>query len=284
MDRRLGRWYVGLMVGWAASGSSPAQVPENLVVEGVPPIPPALVRAVRPYLEFRTATLQDWHPKHRHLLITTRFADTAQLHLVKQPGGARHQLTFLPEPVAGGWFQPQTGAFIVLMQDSGGGEFYQFYRLELDSGRITLLTDGRSRNTGPRWSRSGRWLAYSSTRRTGRDTDVYVMDPSRPETDRCVCVLSWGWLERVGLDTGRVPAVAPPIHLDQRKPTGTGRRAHWCAPSSQPRLDREGGLGPCAVCSRWPRSVRDHRLGLGVFAVGPTGLGHRPSELAAASG
>jgi dipeptidyl aminopeptidase/acylaminoacyl peptidase len=143
-------------------------------------------------LEFRTATLQDWHPKHRHLLITTRFADTAQLHLVKQPGGARHQLTFLPEPVAGGWFQPQTGAFIVLMQDSGGSEFYQFYRLELDSGRITLLTDGRSRNTGPRWSRSGRWLAYSSTRRTGRDTDVYVMDPSRPETDRCVCVLSGG--------------------------------------------------------------------------------------------
>lgn len=189
---KLRRWVAGGLWAWAAVGLSQIKPPENLVVDGVPGVPTALVQAVRPYLEFRTATVQDWHPQHRHLLITTRFADAAQLHLVRQPGGARQQLTFLPEPVAGGWFEPRTGAYLVFMQDSGGGEFYQLYRLNWENGQVTRLTDGQSRNTGPRWSRTGRWLAYASTRRNGRDTDLYVMDPAQPQTDRRVCELTGG--------------------------------------------------------------------------------------------
>ncbi len=56
------------------------------------------------------------------MLISTRFGNTAQLHLVKMPGGARRQLTFFPEPVGGGSFRPKTGEFIVFEQDNGGGE------------------------------------------------------------------------------------------------------------------------------------------------------------------
>jgi len=37
----------------------------------------------------------DWNPLRREMLISTRFGDTPQLHLVKSPGGARQQLTFL---------------------------------------------------------------------------------------------------------------------------------------------------------------------------------------------
>jgi hypothetical protein len=79
-----------------------AQMPENMVAEGVPPVPAALRADVGRYLEFRTASFQAWHPVRREMLITTRFADAAQLHWVNHPGGARRQLTFLPEPVAGG--------------------------------------------------------------------------------------------------------------------------------------------------------------------------------------
>ena len=81
-----------------------AQVPENLVVDGIPAIPPALRADAGRYLEFRTAALQSWHPVRREMLVTTRFADSAQLHLVRQPGGARRQLTFFTEPVAGAQF------------------------------------------------------------------------------------------------------------------------------------------------------------------------------------
>ena len=177
--------------GWAIGF---AQLPDNLVVEGVPPVPPELKSNLGRYLEFRAAGFNDWHPLKREMIITTRFADAAQLHLVKMPGGARRQLTFLPEPVAYGTLDPKEGAFAVLSQDTGGGEFYQLYRYDLKDGRITLLTDGKSRNTDPHWSNSGEWLAYSSTRRTGRDTDLYLMNPRQPEGDRLLLkVQGGGW-------------------------------------------------------------------------------------------
>ncbi len=64
-----------------------AQVPDNLVVEGVPPITPELRKDVGRYLEFRAASFNNWHPQRREMLISTRFADSTQLHLVKAPGG-----------------------------------------------------------------------------------------------------------------------------------------------------------------------------------------------------
>lgn len=79
-----------------------AQVPDNLVVEGVPSITPGLRKDVGRYLEFRAASFNNWHPQRREMLISTRFADSTQLHLVKAPGGARRQLTFFPDPVLPG--------------------------------------------------------------------------------------------------------------------------------------------------------------------------------------
>lgn len=175
-----------------AAGSVVAQVPDNLVVEGVPPIPPELKASAGRYLESRAAGFSDWHPQHREILITTRFADAAQLHIVKSPGGARRQLTFYSEPVGGGLYDPVAGAFVVFAQDSGGGEFFQFYRQDFADGRVTLLTDGKSRNTGPRWSNTGRLLAYTSTRRNGRDTDLYVMNPREPGSDRLLAQVEGG--------------------------------------------------------------------------------------------
>ena len=176
------------------AASAFAQVPENLVVDGIPAIPAELKADVSRYLEFRAAVFNSWHPEKREMLITTRFADAMQLHHVKMPGGARRQLTFLPEPVAGGSFRPKTGEFIVFSQDVGGGEFYQLYRYEPDSGKVTLLTDGKSRNTGGHWAESGKAIAYTSTRRNGKDNDIYIMDPAKPESNRMVLqVEGGGW-------------------------------------------------------------------------------------------
>src|SRR5207245_1024269 len=85
-----------------ASAKEPGVVKpgENLVVENIPPIPTDVAEKVNRYGEFRSAGMQDWHPTRRELLITTRFADVPQVHLVKTPGGARTQLTFYPDRVA----------------------------------------------------------------------------------------------------------------------------------------------------------------------------------------
>jgi dipeptidyl aminopeptidase/acylaminoacyl peptidase len=171
-----------------------AEVPDNLVVEGIPRIPLELKRDASRYLEFRTAVFAAWHPVRREMLIGTRFSDTLQLHVVAQPGGARRQVTFLPEPVAGGQFEPRQGRFVVFSQDVGGGEFYQLHRLDLADGRVTLLTDGRSRNGNARFSRDGRWLYHNSTRRNGRDTDVWRLDPLKPESAESILqVQGGGW-------------------------------------------------------------------------------------------
>ncbi len=184
-----------LALGLALLTASPllaAPFADNLVVQGVPEISPDLQKEVGRYLEFRSAGMADWHPKKREMLIATRFADTPQLHYVKSPGGARTQMTFSSEPIGSGSFRPKTGEFIVFAQDKGGNEFYQFYRFDLKDGRITLLTDGASRNTGAKWSTSGQQIAYTSTRRTGRDNDVYLIDPANPKSDRKLVELKGG--------------------------------------------------------------------------------------------
>jgi len=182
----------------AASGRDepgPVVPGENLVVDGIPPIPARMAEGVNRYTEFRTATLAAWHPVRREILITTRFADTNQVHRVRTPGGARTQLTFFPDRVSSVSYEPVAGEFFVFGKDRGGDEFTQLYRDDVASGTLTLLTDGgRSQNGAVRWSTKGDRIAYASTRRNGRDRDVYVMDPRDPRTDRLVLqVEGGGW-------------------------------------------------------------------------------------------
>src|SRR5947209_8146937 len=124
---------------------------ENLVVEGVPPIPASLAETVGRYTYFRGASLQSWDPINREMLISTRFADTSQIHLVKMPGGARTQLTFYPDSVSGAGYSPVKNDSFVFVKDIGGNEFFQVYRFENASGDVTLLSDGKSRNVAPVW-------------------------------------------------------------------------------------------------------------------------------------
>lgn len=163
----------------------------NLLVSGVPEIPPELKEKLGQYLNARSAGLSDVAPEGDAVLITTRFGNTSQLHLVERPMGARRQLTFFEEPIAGGTFARSPAGRgsnyadqqpIYFLQDVGGGEFYQIYRLDRKTGRPTLLTDGRSRHGGVALSPDGKLAAFSSTARNGRDTDVYVVDLASPET------------------------------------------------------------------------------------------------------
>jgi dipeptidyl aminopeptidase/acylaminoacyl peptidase len=166
--------------------------PDNLIVDRVPKIPASIADVAGRYGSYRSATLLDWHPTQREMLISTRFADTPQLHLVKMPLGERQQLTFFPDAVSNARFEPQDGHYIVFSKDIGGGEWYQLYRYDVDSGGVTLLTDGKSRNLLGPWSSHGDRIAYMSTRRTGQDTDLWVMNPAEPKSDRLLTQLSGG--------------------------------------------------------------------------------------------
>jgi len=159
---------------------------ENLVAEGIPKIPASLAESVRRYGEFRFAGLLSWHPTRREMLIQTRFADTTQVHLVKSPGGARTQLTFFPDRVSGARFEPTKGDSFLFAKDVGGGEFFQIYLYDSNTGDIKLLTDGKSRNTGPRWSYQGDRIAHGSTKRNGNDVDIWAVSPSDPASAKMI--------------------------------------------------------------------------------------------------
>ncbi|MEN6577979.1 MAG: prolyl oligopeptidase family serine peptidase [Phycisphaerales bacterium] len=95
---------------------------ENLVTQGLPPIPASLADEVRRYTESHSASLADWHPTERSILISTRFANTAQIHCVKQPGGARTQLTFFDEPIGDASYEPGSGRCFLFTKDMGGND------------------------------------------------------------------------------------------------------------------------------------------------------------------
>src|SRR5258707_3045377 len=164
----------------------------NLVVENIPPVPAAIAEKAAQHGEVRSAAFEDWDPSRREMLISTRFADVPQIHLVKMPAGARTQLTFFPDAVRQAVFNPKRGDYFLFSKDIGGGEFYQFYRYDVSSGDITLLTDGKSRNVGSVWAHEGDKIAYGSTRRDGNDVDIWVMDPAERKSDHMLEKLEGG--------------------------------------------------------------------------------------------
>ncbi len=201
----------------ALSTAALAEVPKPtaLTADRVPPVPDELAATSRPYMEFRTAGFGGWNPADRSMLIATRFANTNQLHTVAAPLGMRRQISFEPEPMGGEW-SPK-GDVLLAVKDNGGDEFFQLHTLA--NGRLKLLTDGKSRNNFGTWDKEGRLIGYSSTRRNGTDTDLYVMDPRDPQSDRRLAeVKGGGWSISDFAPGGRRASVLEYISITKSNP------------------------------------------------------------------
>jgi dipeptidyl aminopeptidase/acylaminoacyl peptidase len=150
----------------------------NRISENIPAIPSDLLEQLNRYQNTRGAGLAGW-TRDGCLLISTRFAETAQAHRVCQPMGMREQLTFYPEPLGGMSVAPAMSKLdgFVFSKDKGGDEFSQLYWFDFASRGVALLTDGkRTQNNGALFSRDGARIAYRSTARNGTDTDIWVRD------------------------------------------------------------------------------------------------------------
>jgi dipeptidyl aminopeptidase/acylaminoacyl peptidase len=177
----------------APSAAAVLKPTENLKVEGIPDVPLELAESVRLYTEARSASMLSWHPMERAMLVSTRFANSNQVHRVRQPLGARYQLTFFQEPVGSASYPPIDSSYFLYTRDVGGNEFGQIYRFDLDTGKSVLLSDGgRSQNSGWLWNRAHDRICYASTRRNGSDRDLWVMDPRDPNSNRLAFELSGG--------------------------------------------------------------------------------------------
>src|SRR5438067_2848303 len=189
-----------LLAQAAPSDAPPSGIPgmaqvqgiPSLLQSGVPEVPRALRARLGQYQNARAAALLDVMPDGSAALISTRFASTAQLHLVEHPMGARQQLTFGEEPISSGKLAPD-GRSVYYLRDVGGGEFFQVYRLDRRSGRSELLTDGKSRHEGLILSHDGKQIAWASTARNGKDHDIYAGSTADPKKVRRLTEREGSW-------------------------------------------------------------------------------------------
>ncbi len=159
----------------SAEGGAPNVRDDGTVrLEGIPEVDPALFAEVRLTLQARNASLGGLADDGKSMIVATRFGNTAQLHRVDMPLGARNQLTFTVEPTPSGSFIPGSRD-VTFSRDVGGNEQFQIWRMA-PSGVSTLLTDGKSRHEAASWSVDGSRLAFNSTGRNGKDLDLWLSD------------------------------------------------------------------------------------------------------------
>ena len=166
-----------VLLTFGASGASRVER-GSLIFDNIPDAPAELSDALDGYLSARQATPLGWSPKGQ-LLISTRFGDVEQLHLVEQAAGERRQLTFLHEPITEAEFSPDPSrAGFFFLKDVGGNENAQLYYQRLGDPHPKLLTDGKSLNGAALWSNSGREIAFFSTARDGVNHDIDIVEPA----------------------------------------------------------------------------------------------------------
>ena len=148
---------------------------ENVVVRNVPTIDEEVLESIERYRNVRTASIVDWLGDS--LLIRTRFGESSQLHRVRAPMGMREQITFADEPVSGVVVPDlkDVQSFLYL-QDVGGTESYQIYEYDVESGKQTMISSGDGRYTGVSYSPDSSKISYTSTKRTGQYSDLYIFD------------------------------------------------------------------------------------------------------------
>jgi dipeptidyl aminopeptidase/acylaminoacyl peptidase len=191
----------------------------NLLAQGIPPVPMALVERSARYTDFRGHGFVEWHPTRDEMLVTHRKAgdNIARIYRLDRPLGEPQQLTDGDEPVTRASWEPREGRYIVFERSRGGDEADQIYRLDLASRQSALLTDPSQAHGIVGWIRASSQLLYTSVPldRTAQggtreriDTTLWQLDPERPSsTQRKLATLPGpGWFGGSVSEDGRQAA------------------------------------------------------------------------------
>ncbi len=148
--------------------------PEAIHGENIPKIPADLWKKQRRYQDIIGAGFRDWSPDGKSILIGTRHGNLTQLHAVSRPGAKPKLLTKSNEPTTSGFFLPD--GRIIFRRAHGGNEHYQVFVLDPKTDKEELLTDGKSRHLLSKPHPDGKRIVFTSTRRNGRDADIYLQE------------------------------------------------------------------------------------------------------------
>ena len=152
-----------------------SQVPPDLTLDGVVAADPAILADLDRYYQSRTVLSPRWL-SDGSLLFATRMAETYQIHRIARPGGAREQLTFLPEPVIA--VEPRPGALLgfAFVQDEGGSENDSVFYFDLNQRELRRLTSKGADYGGLLWNPQGTALV-ASKRIDDENVGLVLIDP-----------------------------------------------------------------------------------------------------------
>jgi hypothetical protein len=104
---------------------------KTLTLEGAPPIPDTLRARINQYLNARKARVASISDDGKQILIRIQLHNTNQVHAIRQPMGARTQLTFEEQPIGTPVeFVPGRTDALTYLRDADGTEERQLFRLD----------------------------------------------------------------------------------------------------------------------------------------------------------
>lgn len=159
-------------------GSNAAEEPNLL-----PKVPSSLIRDISPYTSMSSYGLAGWHSSRREIWAKAITASYLGIASVGTPGDSPQVGPLFPANTYDVYYSPN-GKSAVYVKDTDGNEQFQVYAYDPSNRKASLLSDGKSRNTEPVWSNASDWVIYSSNRRNGTDTDLYIAKPFEPTTTK----------------------------------------------------------------------------------------------------
>jgi dipeptidyl aminopeptidase/acylaminoacyl peptidase len=234
-------WPVAAMCLIGAVLAALSGVHGDLVVEGVPPVPSALMRRLEPYHHFRRAAFHGWHPGRLEMLV----ASGGRIYQIPAPGKRGRRLIYTRQKINAASYPPAGGNSLVLSRDWDGDEQYHLFRYDMGTRNATLLTSPETPVATWRWSHGGGRIACTSLPGNREWVELFLLDPFKHRRRRRLARLPgeyWGvtdWSpddEQLLLREWRSPQESRLWRFD----LAAGRRT-LLAPRSGPRPVAYGG-------------------------------------------
>jgi dipeptidyl aminopeptidase/acylaminoacyl peptidase len=170
------------------------QPTHELVTEGIPQIPSAIAPLIDRYTSLYGLPLAGWSPV-AHEVLLKGLSSVAWVMKIEAPEREPVLQTYLQFPgVYDIYYQPR-GQNFVYNKDTNGSEDFQLYYYDHLTHASTLLTQGKARNTEPVWSNAGDRIIYSSAAPNQEGVSLYVMSPTRPQSNRPLVASAGGYLK-----------------------------------------------------------------------------------------
>jgi dipeptidyl aminopeptidase/acylaminoacyl peptidase len=176
--------------------------PPALHVEGLPPLPQAIVERSRRYSDVAGHNFVAWHPTRTEMLVAHRppQASTTQIFRLRSPLGALEPLTQGTDPVSQARWDP-SGRYVVFTRGRAGDEAFQLFRIDPETRAETQITPNGERHAAGPWLKSRGLMIVGSVpldrtaqggTRAQIETTLSAFDPMNPGQRKVLAKLPGG--------------------------------------------------------------------------------------------